>query len=1425
MISSSAALTKATQGGRSRRDPFDPQRRGAPVPHGRRGPVLTRKARREHQREIEAQAERAALREDQHLHRLAAALARVHNATIDPSSGRWSMPLNVTGQLINLSLYLFAPYDAPARIAGTVRAVRPVQVFEVPDADVLVPVNATGSTRGADATAAANAQSKAWPTAWPPADATRGTRTHAAVPSVETIEASDFNTTRFADRVVASWIKQRCHLALQLERQARGLRWQPDQAALTRLTQRPCRILFNDQWRKSRRDELTRPTEVAFQLELSRIETLLLSSKGSQRDHTRAGRDAHERGTGVSAFMRRASGDPPPTHWPDVRAAQRYVKFPEGKRQSQAIRHMYECLAQKLAEFLQGPCGALVRDFHERRCAPEPSRFENMGSLVCDFIYQATPFGQGASLFGYLVELTSKVFRGGSLTPEDMLRGLSFLNWRFDGHQQVEVGNRRMLWTSQGLKHLHEGEHGTTLVHERPRSALASSARMPDLPVRHTAQGWVIEEIPHAYRVRGVDADVRVDPASILQTGATAGYVQIGEATYEVRQDGRSTRWRIVPPEGKAGMAIPIEFDRDSRRWEPIRLIGAGDPPPLPERYAARDAQWRTGADREAYIDAHEQTYDSALLPEDADDTPLDTLIEQFAGDESLTSQRAGALHQYIEVRSWNHIMESFGHAAREMVNRSPEARLQYFYGLLRGDVTRVAGYRRTMRLDELAALVIGAELTPYEAGACAMQMSERMVRAETHRAAERIMLSSQRAEVGALRSDQIAVPGLTADSTFEDMLTVFLYGRMTDTQFGALQPRIGGTVQRLHTRRNGINRVIETTRESTIPGEADALRSGFENYRKIRIEGIGPETEIEALLDAAQGFADEPTMLGALDHWIQDHLAELDVLEQECLGKIDEFLREHASFVAGVNEATHIELPRTPHGTATELAAVFFSRALTSKQRGAVYGRFREVDALDRIDAVLDDLTASGHAERIKMGYEHPERVSIDGITQLITLEQVAERVERGALTPIQIGRLSRIADDLAADANEARFDARRHRMVTGPEFDDYLTGYFEARRGERPDLAEMGPEGLVELFRLDGGGAKVRGQIAYYITKAEVAQAERDRAMMTFIFAGLRPVRRVVFSQTELPRMFHGLLDGSCYPLVATMAVAMHRGDTAVAAFIARVRRVQPEAVPSSLGATVVLDAERREFYGAFAALAVRQPRSRGALAAGEVTMVQRGIDWEDIRGIVDEAIDDLEHDITLRERDIAVRARQGHARPDPVVERAEIQAFNEHASTSYMIETERHALLVRIEYEPGARSRVAVRFYEPTYGILTFDSIEQFNAVLHRIFESGYYMQWVLGGKRRVNLYGLDPARLGDVRIRGSLFVKDLVEEKPFIQPEEPRRGDNDAQPGGAVEGSSGSVPGRGAESGEPDGVVAGPSGWVPGRGAEPGEPDGA
>lgn len=1380
-------------------------RRGPKPRYGRVGPVVTRRQRLERAHHDQAllngqERERAQLAD-----RVSTLVTRLRNAGPRVEPLTWPAPLNMTGHIGTALGGLYAGWTSYAQVPTRVRAVGDVIVL-----DGNVPREAQATHPGTRARSRPAFASSAL------ADAPRvAQRIHALV-----------------DHTIATWVRSGCAVMVDYVRSASGFRWPPEQRILSGLINEPCRVTLDQRGRPVALSTLGTDGDFGFALELERAgwvtDARRLTDRsrvldtadagGSSADTTGVNRagvhtsaadtsgvdtsstapalatslttrrarattqrtwvflDASDELPGdavpsrVSAIAQGASAmhDAPEVlprahgssrhpvnvtsqaHWPQIRNETARLKT-ICTCHDETTGEMLTRLADKLGQFLQGPCGAIVRDLYDTTAPGDIPLSARAGSQICDLVYQASPYGLGAALLGQLLHLTSKAIRHEPMTREDVARGLDLLSYRPHAHGDVSVGRERMLWTSNGLRKLREQSGTTRLVDDVAATAPAEN-RVPDLPVEHTPEGWRITDIPHEYRVTHDVSGLLDDPASLRTTSASSGYVTVDDAVYEARMDPRSTRWYVVPPEGKQGTRIALEFKPGPRRWEVMTLVGAGDPPPLAERYAARDAQLRSGADALAYLEAHDELYDPQRLPEGAEQRSLEALTERFASDENASPEALGTLHQYIEVRRWRQLSDGYGRATREVVNASPASMLEYFHGLLRGDIRRVEGYRRTMSPAELMGLSVHGRLSPYEAGACAMAIAERMVRADAHVAAERMLGARTRASYGELRADQITVPGVPDTAGYEDLLSQFTYGTLTDTQRGALRARIDQAAERVRTRWTTLVDHLTAIRDSTIAQKKIDFDAGYRDFENIPFDGMDIETGIDRMFDLVDAYAEDPRLLGALTHRIESQQTELDILSEAYFDAAHDLYRGHEAFIEGLVEASRIELPAMPHGSALELAALFFADTLSARERGAVYARFREMDALERISAVVADERSLGDEREIDRGYHHPDLVEIPQADAPTTIVQLVERIEKGGLSPAQLGRLSREADELASESRQARVDAYRHRIVTGPEFDAYLDAYLnpaDPGLGAMPDIESATHDALLDLFRRDGTGARVRGRIAREITRVEAAQSALDLRGLQRLYASIERSRTIVFPQSQIPTMLHGLVDGSCFPLTAVMAVAMHEGEHAMVALMNRVSRLVPPEGSVPQGERVTMSEESREVLGAMTTLALCQPRSPGALTAGEFTRMLKNVDWREVIDLVDEARRDL-----LFDADALPRASEA--------------SINTAGASTYLLETDRHAMLLRAEYNPRALHRMRYRLYEPNYGVLSFERLRDLERTLERVFGSEYYTRYVFGGNRHMNVYFIDPQRLGELRIRGALSVKDLVGETPFVQP---------------------------------------------------------
>jgi hypothetical protein len=141
---------------------------------------------------------------------------------------------------------------------------------------------------------------------------------------------------------------------------------------------------------------------------------------------------------------------------------------------------------------------------------------------------------------------------------------------------------------------------------------------------------------------------------------------------------------------------------------------------------------------------------------------------------------------------------------------------------------------------------------------------------------------------------------------------------------------------------------------------------------------------------------------------------------------------------------------------------------------------------------------------------------------------------------------------------------------------------------------------EDTLDLFRNDVYSPRARGQIARRITSLEEENESvmMERLVMTRIYSRAVTTARTEFSQSIIPSMLKGLLDGQCYSFATTMSVAMHRGPQAVRAFVARIRAFEALRAHSPTGAEaaerLVLSAESRNVLSTLAELSLLQPRS---------------------------------------------------------------------------------------------------------------------------------------------------------------------------------------------------------------------------------------
>ena len=316
---------------------------------------------------------------------------------------------------------------------------------------------------------------------------------------------------------------------------------------------------------------------------------------------------------------------------------------------------------------------------------------------------------------------------------------------------------------------------------------------MPALPVERTELGWELTEIPEAYQanVEISDEDFANSPDQIARLSPSAGYARIAGKTYEVENDLATTRWRIVPPDDARGVSIAIGPVAGERRWETVTLLGAGDPPPLGQRFEERHQALLAGPEGDAYQDAQSQEYDPELSEELYAEQPLPVLMLEFA-ESSRSPHALGQLHQYIETRRTADLLERI----QEHVTRSfgmPDGGLAYMRGLVLPRSTRIPGFEPGMDVRTIMEIAAGGDLSPIALGAALGRIIERRLVDEMHAVVEAVRLAPDRLLVGELRSAGISVPRVGAETSFEERLIHFLEGDVTDTQRGALLPAIRG--------------------------------------------------------------------------------------------------------------------------------------------------------------------------------------------------------------------------------------------------------------------------------------------------------------------------------------------------------------------------------------------------------------------------------------------------------------------------------------------------------------------------------------------------------------------------------------------------------------------------------------------------------
>ncbi|WP_147432458.1 hypothetical protein [Pararobbsia silviterrae] len=1257
--------------------------------------------------------------------------------------GSWPLPLNPFGQVVGALVGLTRGFGAPRMHAARVSIDNASAIASAPEP--------TPTPTTADGVSFETASATSEPMPVSPSASVDEARD----PEPDRRHASANGVTArhpLGEYAMAAWIRQRCGAADMLGRLTRGLGWTIAQHIASLIGQPRCSVWFDASATEivpgAGHASALRPDEAVVEVSLvprgiarrfvvrdrrdaSSEPPLVRAPDTAQPPAHRAASEAtHGRIQGPVVNAHYLSG----WHTPLVQAAVNQVRLGRPAAERNAMTSGYATLSKRLDEFLQGPCGTLVRFVFESSDKKPDLEQWKVRSAVCDYLYQATPIGAKASIFGYLLELTTQVKKGEALSADQMAKAFSVLSIRPNREGVVEVGRTRKIWTGDGLRPItvNDAQHQ---IEQPPVSALGAPS-LPGLPVEHSPEGWRIVSIPDEYVAKGVEVADLDTHTRRLSTSSTAAYVELDGKLYEAERSRGTTRWRIVPPGGRRGLSIPIEFHTDTRRWEAILLVGPGDPAPLPERYAARVDALASGPEHDVYLDAHHEEYDPALLPADAEQTPTEALMNVFATSNAMTPRELGALHQYIEMRRWTSLVDEVNVLNLRQAE-SPASAAAYLRGVDRADVSRVPGYRSSMTAVELLELVRSGGLTPYEIGACSREAVVRMTIDDVRHEADRLYLRASRSMQGVLRFEHVRIPGLTADATFEDMLDLFLRGALTDTQRGALRPKLQSAAGELNSLMLEFGQKIGVLRALVLPeGEAQFVY-GYENYLRITIDRLTPEMDLTALARLGVQHAAQPSRMGAIWRHIELAASDLELDMSMFTEMVEEIDHGYTLFAAGYEASNRIELPPTNDGTLLELGAQFLSGELTLRERGAVYARFQNREIMERINRYVADYHAPELAERIRFGYTEPDAVPGLEHGEASTLDVIASRFARGDLSPEQVGRLAWEADQIDADMTLARVDAFRHRIVTGAEIHDYVDAYLnpgpdDGALAMKPPVGEWTQEALLDLFGRDGMDVRTRGRIAWRITQMEREQVEFEGIVLERIYANAATSARLRFRQTLVPRMLNGLVDGACFALSATMCVALEAGDAAVERFARRLRRIMrvEERAGSPGQVRLRMRDESRNVLAALAALGVRQPRSLGSLIAGEMTLLSAEFPWADLPGLLNRG--------TL-----------------------------EDGRSTWLIATERHAFAMHGERAPDTADGVRYRFYEPNYGLLTFDRHQAFSAALTQAFRQSYYRIDVFGGLSTVSVYAVDVERLGDLEVvpRAHLRVRDLVGSQPF------------------------------------------------------------
>ncbi|CAB3783172.1 hypothetical protein [Pararobbsia alpina] len=1282
-------------------DPFDPMRRGTASRPGQRGPVLTRRQRqaRDEPAALERMAAVRRAREEAEWVAEVALQGRIREFTPvrldfpERASRGWPSSLNRTGQVADALVRFFVRSEpglsSPAHGARLHRSAHE------------------------DAMEALMRH-------------VEGHEASLAVDGIWRVSPSD-EPASIGERVMFTWTRQRCQAIAQIGHFARGAVWSIGQKIASVFLLPPCEVILDRTGNVSSRAFLKAANETGIELRL-----MVARQLGRPPVVTASVRDP----------LAGLAGHTPASLPPPIRTT-RFVNAGAmdlgsinlGAGRPGETRGAFFNLWCQLDKILMSPCGSGVQaEIGQTNYSANQEKGLRAAAAARDLAYSFAPIGSALAAAGYAIHVLRKLVSGElpELPSHEQLTWLARHKPGPDG--VVQLGRSTRIWMQGKLQCLEASTPDRGLVSD-DRASETGVVRMPALPVARTPLGWELIETPDAYRsnIEISDADFANSPDQLVRISSRFGYVRIDGKTYEAQRDLATTRWRIVPPDDAHGVQIAIRPVVGERRWETVTLLGAGDPPPLNERVETRHQSLLAGPESEVYRDAHIEEYDPEQSAELYGDREVPELMLEFA-ESSGSPGELGQLHQYIQSRRDVDLLE----LVQEGIARAfamPDAGLAYMRGLVLPASVRIPGFEQGMDVHQLMELAAGGNLSPFERGAALGRVIERRVVDEMHNVADSIRRAPDRLFMGELRSEQISIPRISRDASHEALLYHFLQGDLTDTQRGALLPLIKAQAERVVAPLEALRLRVMAARADETQGSGLEFRRGYEDFESIDAGGVDSRTELLPAIEIAMHL---PTtaQLGAAWRYVQLQEIETRDMLEDVLQTMTRMESDRDEFGRGFNAPADIELPWGGMGTSIEVGVAFHGESVTPAQQGALYRRFLDQSMLDRIERRVAVRSAGADAASVQRGRSHPEQVEIAGLPQTPSLEDIAVQMELPATTPEQVGALYARALEVMGTLRTEHVGAIRRRIFREPRLADYIDGYLNPGEETPPFLAAARSiDDTLDLFRNDMYSAHARGQIARRIARLEEENdaVVTEHLVMTQIYRHAVTTSRTVFSQSIIPSMLKGLLDGQCYAFAATMSVAMHRGTGAVRAFVERIRAFEVLRAPTPPGGEpverFVLSVESRNVLAALAELSLRQPRAPEAMTGGELTQVANWMNWSGVADFLYE------------------------------------QAFSGHAD--HLIGTAEHALAVHIEIPSGPVRRPRILFYEPDYGLLEFDSLRDFQHTLERAGTTPFYRERVQGGDPGVDIFRVDPERLSRVRVYGSLTVRDLADSWPFLR----------------------------------------------------------